>query len=176
MEHVLKNREEMISNMNKEFTREILVNPGRCNGCEGHFDCISACKKEMAKLYPDIELSSRISIHQKEDTHFPSLCRNCQEPSCMAACMPGARVKNKEKGWIETDYTLCVGCWMCIMCCPYGAIIRAEKDHLALKCDGCSHLDIPPCVEVCKPKALEITGTYRYSQKKRKVAAKGYFF
>ncbi|MDI6786428.1 MAG: 4Fe-4S binding protein [bacterium] len=175
MKNTQNNREEMLSDISGEFTMEILVNPGKCDGCAGSFDCIASCKEEMTKIYPDIEPNSRISIYQKDGAFFPSLCRNCEESSCMSACMSGARVRNKDNGWVETNYSLCVGCWMCIMSCPYGVIARAEKDHLALKCDGCSHTDVPPCVKACKPKAIEITGTYRYSQKKRKIFAKGYF-
>lgn len=52
------------------------------------------------------------------------------------------------------DHTKCVGCWMCVMACPYGVIKRRKEDRVALKCDQCLELDEPACVAACPTAAL----------------------
>ena len=50
----------------------------------------------------------------------------------------------------------CVGCWMCIMACPYGAIKRDPASKIILKCDFCPGRRTPACVEACKTDAILI--------------------
>jgi carbon-monoxide dehydrogenase iron sulfur subunit len=47
-----------------------------------------------------------------------------------------------------------VGCWSCIMVCPFGAIVRNEDCRQAVKCDHCMDRDNPACVEACPTRAL----------------------
>jgi carbon-monoxide dehydrogenase iron sulfur subunit len=51
-----------------------------------------------------------------------------------------------------------VGCWTCILVCPFGAIQRDEREKkVASKCDFCAGLDIPACVANCPNEALILT-------------------
>ena len=52
------------------------------------------------------------------------------------------------------DPEKCVGCWMCIMVCPIGAIYRDSEDKAAVKCDLCEGKEIPACVLSCPTNAL----------------------
>jgi glutamate synthase domain-containing protein 2 len=54
------------------------------------------------------------------------------------------------------DSERCVGCWMCIMICPAGAIRRNSDDKAATKCDLCAGRDVPVCVENCPNEALVV--------------------
>ncbi|MEK6657802.1 MAG: 4Fe-4S dicluster domain-containing protein, partial [Nitrospirota bacterium] len=52
----------------------------------------------------------------------------------------------------------CVGCWMCVMSCPHGAIRQDRKNEKAKKCDLCiDRGKNPRCVEVCPKKVLVFT-------------------
>jgi carbon-monoxide dehydrogenase iron sulfur subunit len=161
---------EMINQMTGESTKEILILPNRCDGCN---DCVEACKK-IQFSQTNKKSPSLITIREIDGSYIPIFCHNCMEAPCVFSCMTGARIKG-ELGWVETDYKRCVGCWMCIMVCPFGAILRMKEEHLAKKCDGCIDIDIPPCVEVCKPKALLRTSISRFIQERRFERAKGYF-
>ncbi len=86
--------------------------------------------------------------------------------------MPGARYKDLESGWTITNYKKCVGCWMCITSCPFGAIERVSDGHFASKCDGCVGEDVPKCVEACKKGALKKMGIKNYSYERRLMVAK----
>ena len=59
----------------------------------------------------------------------------------------GAVLHNREQ---------CVGCWMCVMVCPYGAIQRdLNGKKVASKCDLCMGKETPVCVTKCPNEALE---------------------
>ncbi len=82
-------------------------------------------------------------------------CRHCDPAPCVDACITGAM--HKEDGQTVCDDDQCVGCWMCVMACPYGAIAARES---ALKCDLCpDRSDLEgqaryACVEACPTDAL----------------------
>jgi carbon-monoxide dehydrogenase iron sulfur subunit len=63
---------------------------------------------------------------------------------------------HRENGRIVCDVEKCVGCWTCIMVCPYGVIKREEGDgkRVASKCDLCPDREIPACVANCPNEAL----------------------
>ncbi len=78
-------------------------------------------------------------------------CQHCDPAPCVEACMSGAMFKDEQN---RTMYNpeKCVGCWMCIMSCPFGAIKRSQK--LAVKCDLCPDRKDYVCVVSCPSKAL----------------------
>ena len=64
--------------------------------------------------------------------------------------------KNDNTGIVICDEGKCVGCWMCIMACPYGVINRNNtKKKVALKCDLCGDGKYPVCVKNCPNEALQ---------------------
>ncbi|MEK6680701.1 MAG: 4Fe-4S dicluster domain-containing protein [Nitrospirota bacterium] len=163
-------RADMVSAMAYEFRRDIMVVPGKCDACAGSGgpQCVEACKKAISYQHKKVKSIPRITIKKSQGFNIPILCHNCEEAPCMSACMTGTRRRLPETGWVETDYNRCVGCWMCVMVCPFGAIIRSEEEHLARKCDGCTSYKTAPCVAACKPGAIVQTGAYSYDYTKRK--------
>lgn len=69
--------------------------------------------------------------------------------------MSGALIKTKE-GIVIHEEDQCVGCWMCVMTCQFGAIFRDTAHKIVVKCDTCPDYDVPPCVAVCKFDAMRI--------------------
>jgi len=70
------------------------------------------------------------------------------------------------KGTGHDDYTRCIGCWMCIMNCPFGAIERVEGEHVAVKCEGCLDRDFPPCAAACE-RGFWTAATFKTSHARR---------
>ena len=84
---------------------------------------------------------------------FVILCQHCDEPQCVSACIAGALTKDSD-GAVRHHPELCVGCLMCIMACPYGAMYRDPVGKTVVKCDLCGGKEVPSCVESCKVGAL----------------------
>lgn len=85
---------------------------------------------------------------------YPLQCRHCEEPACMYACMSAAISKDSEKGVVSIDKNRCVGCGMCIMSCPFGALIMDKDEKITLKCDLCFEKGEPACRAACPTKSL----------------------
>lgn len=165
----LSARQEMVSEMTAEFRRDILVDAASCTGCMG---CVEACGKEIAPQHKKWKtpVVSRIEVRQVGEVFVPLLCRNCEEAPCMVYCLTGCRARDAS-GWVVTDYDRCVGCWMCVMSCPFAAITPVYKEKIARKCDGCTHREVAPCVAACSAGALVQTGTETLSLRARRHAA-----
>jgi len=69
--------------------------------------------------------------------------------------MTGAMERDPKTGAVLHDEEKCVGCWMCVMVCPFG-VTRPdhEKHKIGSKCDLCHGKDTPACVEHCPNEAL----------------------
>lgn len=98
-----------------------------------------------------------------DDCEFIStMCRHCETAECVLACKNGA-LYTSDDGTVLLDEDKCVGCWMCIMACPFGAISRNVERHnvpgipgngINLHCDLCPRRQPPACVYVCPTAAL----------------------
>lgn len=113
-------------------------------------DVVKAFKKSSPRPLP------RIIVEENKPISFGLQCRHCDDPRCVKACITGAMQKDPETGMVSNEESRCVGCWTCILVCPYGAIVRDEQGKkVASKCDLCSSTgDIPACVKNCPNEAL----------------------
>ncbi|HJM82872.1 MAG TPA: 4Fe-4S dicluster domain-containing protein [Nitrospinota bacterium] len=155
--------------------RRIIATPtGECDGCQ---KCVDACSQVKTQLSRDkgesltgLDTPATIKISKLGDLNVPVICRNCSEAPCVTACMTGC-ITQDEEGMVSTDTNRCVGCWMCIMNCPFGAIERVESSHVAVMCDGCKDCDVAPCVKACKPGVIIQTDIVEFTDGIRKSAA-----
>ncbi|MFP4545802.1 MAG: 4Fe-4S dicluster domain-containing protein [Methanomassiliicoccales archaeon] len=160
--------------------KKIRINLDRCLGCKA---CEVACAKEhsssgsLAEAVRErprplsrIKVQKGIKVRDEEERRPPFgeskkklpekkvyalRCRHCERPRCVDACISGA-LRKTEEGTVIHDPEKCVGCWMCIMACPFGAIKRDPARNIIVKCDLCPHREIPACVEACKTGAIEV--------------------
>lgn len=147
----------------KNKKKRIIAKEEHCIGCRlcevycivAHSesqDLIKAFKKESPRPL------SRILVEENKPFTFALQCRHCSEPVCVAACITGAMTKDPETGAVKHDKNKCVGCWMCVMVCPHGAIQRDLREKKAAsKCDLCLELDEPACVAACPNEALFVS-------------------
>ncbi len=163
-------RQGMLNQMAGQYTRDIIVDAAKCTAC---MDCVGACKQAIAHEHQTIEPVARIRIKKaatEDGIHLPLLCKNCAEAPCAVACMTACRIRD-DSGWVTTDYNRCVGCWMCVMTCPFGVIETVHQEKLARKCDGCVSYEIPPCVAGCEPGALQVESYGNTAQDRRRTFA-----
>jgi len=138
--------------------KQLYYDVKKCLGCKS---CEIACavahsvSGELFKALREEVLSlPRKKILFSKNSNYPVSCRHCKEPKCVDACMAAALVFDKEKGMVLHDESRCVGCWMCVMACPYGAIRPNIKRKLPLRCDKCKDKEGPNCVEACPTGAI----------------------
>ncbi len=85
--------------------------------------------------------------------NFVILCQHCDDPECVGACIAGALTKDSG-GVVSHHPEICVGCLVCIMACPYGAMYRDPVGKAVVKCDLCGGKEALSCIEACKVGAL----------------------
>jgi carbon-monoxide dehydrogenase iron sulfur subunit len=102
---------------------------------------------------------------------FPLGCRHCQDAQCVKACVTKALYLDND-GVVLHDKKRCIGCMMCFITCPFGAIEEGVKETGAAsvsKCDLCAEKGKKPaCVEACPTKALVFEKADNFSKGKRR--------
>lgn len=146
--------------------KKVFCDLSLCLGCKS---CELACAVEHSKnkelLSAIAEKSKkRVSVQTSIHTPAPIRCQHCEVAACVLACMSAAMKKDQE-GKTVHDKDKCVGCWMCVMVCPFGAVRPEFNTKIILKCDLCPDRDTPACVEACPTKALFI-GNFEEFKKK----------
>lgn len=147
----------------------VITNPDLCIACNA---CMKTCIKHA---YKRGKLSKkRLDVLTLESGKMPNQCRQCDDAPCANVCPTGSlRIANN---CVELCEEICIGCKLCTIACPYGAInIDAEfppsileevernleagcisgLKSIAIKCDMCEGIDSgPACVGVCPTGAL----------------------
>ncbi len=140
--------------------KAILPKEEVCIGC--HL-CEIYCAVEHSKTKDTIKTfksepnppTPRVSVQEKGHLSFALQCRHCDEAPCVAACISGAMTKDKKTGLTQYEKEQCVGCFTCVMVCPFGTISPDEDGKkIAPKCDFCPEREVPACVENCPNRAL----------------------
>lgn len=127
-----------------------------CRLCE--IGCIveHSPAKDVVKAFRNVSPrpEPRNIVEERGPLSFSVNCRHCDEPACLHACISGAIAKDPLTGIVGQDPEKCVGCWSCIMACPFGVIRKNGAQSKAVKCDLCAGRTIPACVEACPNRAL----------------------
>ncbi len=127
-----------------------------CHLCEVHCqlehsvskDLIKAFKREAPRPLP------RLWVEENRPVSFSVRCHHCDEPPCVYVCLTGALSRDADSGIVTVDDAKCIGCWTCILVCPFGAIRQDTHRGKIAKCDLCPGGDAPACVTNCPNEAL----------------------
>ena len=136
--------------------KRIYVNEKWCLGChlcEYYCAFANSGSDDMVKALKDITIHPRIKIEERQGISFAVSCRHCEEPLCVKSCITGALTIYD--GVITTDSDKCVGCYTCILSCPYGAVMPSGSGAIQ-KCELCvkNSFGTPACVQGCPNKAI----------------------
>lgn len=126
----------------------------KCVACHA---CTVACNAEWG--VPPGYARTRVRTTPLAGT-FPELvsssyvaqCNHCDHPSCVEACPSGATFKD-ERGIVQVDKDVCIGCGFCVDACPYEARFISPRTKKVDKCDFCrpriERGELPACVTTC---------------------------
>ena len=114
----------------------------------------STSKNIYNAIKEKIKPKKRVKTENIGDKIISLHCQHCEDAPCVKACMSGALSKDEKTGATLHDKDKCVGCWMCVMVCPFGAIVRDVESRVAVKCDLCPDRDDYACVIACPTGAL----------------------
>ncbi|MBN2119787.1 MAG: 4Fe-4S dicluster domain-containing protein [Candidatus Omnitrophica bacterium] len=140
---------------NKKTNAQIRIycDIARCVGCKS---CEIACavahsqeKNVFLAIREEPRPKKRVFVQVTKEGSYPLQCRHCDEPACVLACMSAAITRDERTGMVTIDKDRCVGCGMCIMSCPFGALIMDKDKKVSLKCDFCIETAEPACVQAC---------------------------
>ena len=140
--------------MKKIMTKEQLCMG--CGLCEVYCTVSHSKTKDILKAYnrEHPRPTSRVNLEIHKPVSFAIQCRHCEDPPCVTACLSGAMTKDEKSSLVVHDSKRCIGCWTCIMVCPYGAIKMDSSGKAVSKCDLCSDSNEPACVSNCPNNAL----------------------
>jgi carbon-monoxide dehydrogenase iron sulfur subunit len=136
--------------------KRIYVNEKWCLGCHlCEYNCAFANSgiNDMVKALKGTVINPRIQIEENNGISYAVSCRHCEEPLCVKGCITGALTKTN--GVISVDRNRCVGCYTCVLSCPYGAIMPSNSG-VVQKCELCleNSCGEPACVKGCPNQAI----------------------
>lgn len=160
----------------------VIADYKRCIGCT---TCMATC---FESAYDRGKLEkSRLTVLRQAMGVMPTQCRQCDDGPCANVCPTGAL--RFDDNCIELHEEICIGCKMCTIACPYGAISssaeimpsvnyavepqnnmeiesQAGSKNIAIKCDMCHGREGgPACVEVCPTSAIVMVDPQRGEHK-----------
>ncbi len=161
------------------MNRFVIANPRRCIGCN---TCMAACSSVHRAV--GLQALPRLTVTRTFEVTAPVLCRHCEDAPCARVCPVDAIKLTGDQ--VELNEQKCIGCKMCAIACPFGAITPSgtpvsgvaglRVGHptesaalnpllawsigvktVAVKCDLCSFQAAgPECVRVCPTDALHV--------------------
>ncbi len=139
--------------------KRVWVDRDKCLGCKTcELQCAvernSASRTLAGAILEDPKPVARVGVFGATGQSFPIQCRHCEDATCLKACPSGALQRDPEKENVFIDQAKCRGCWMCVMTCPFGAVVPSAAFKVAIKCDACMHMEEPACVASCPTGAL----------------------
>lgn len=142
----------------------IVADAERCMACR---TCELSCAVGRASISKNLieaareapQPRPRVQVRGGESWQIALHCRHCTSAPCLEICSTGALQRDGESGVVFLQEDRCIGCWMCVMVCPFGLVRPNTELGRTWKCDGCFNMEEPFCVASCPTQALTIKDT-----------------
>jgi Fe-S-cluster-containing hydrogenase component 2 len=111
-----------------------------------------ACSLENEGIVNPSRSRIRVFTFHHEGRFVPYTCTQCSEAWCLQACPVDAIVLNAATGAKQIQDSLCVGCKVCTIACPFGTVNYHTGSGKVIKCDLCG--GDPACASACPTAAI----------------------
>jgi formate dehydrogenase iron-sulfur subunit len=130
------------------MTLVISMDLARCTYCRA---CEVACERTHGGY-------SNMFVQLIDESYsVPINCRHCQDGPCTQVC-PTQAVHRETEDAVIVSSMKCIGCALCTLACPFGAMWLDTLNKVARKCDLClprlKEGKEPACVASCSARAL----------------------
>lgn len=98
------------------MNRFVIADSRRCVAC---FACQAACVENHLRM--GLQAYPRLIVTYTPEGAMPLQCRQCDRPACMTVCP--VKAINLRNGSVVLNETVCIGCKMCGLACPFGVIL-----------------------------------------------------
>lgn len=144
----------------------LVFDASKCVGCR---TCEVACSLTQTGVCNPLSSRRRVIHFEKVALDVPMQCQQCDDPACMNICPTKAIYLDGETGAKVINKDKCIGCKMCMIACPFGAITVDPLSKKVVKCDLCA--GDPACTRFCPTGAIEYVTADVYGLKRQKKSA-----
>ena len=140
-----------------------------CRKCEEACALVCGTSKKKSGTYVP-----HIRVMQSPEGPYLRLCKHCEDAPCVDACI-GESLQRGPNGLVIQDEDRCIGCFMCNMVCPHGAMKTIMSQEKAFKCTlMCGKEEMPTCVFACDRGALFFDDLRAQNNQKRRAKLRRY--
>ncbi|QUN06706.1 4Fe-4S dicluster domain-containing protein [Shewanella yunxiaonensis] len=115
------------------MNRFVIADPQLCIGCN---TCMAACSE--AHRQQGLQTEPRLVVMRSTEESAPQMCHQCEDAPCAAVC-PVNAIRREDEA-IVLNESLCIGCKLCAIACPFGAITLSGSKPLDIPDDVCTPL------------------------------------
>ena len=125
----------------------VFGDPNLCVGCHSCEVACALAHSAAANVHEAASMSglvARVEVVRVGAVNVPMQCRQCENAPCARVCPVGAMRQNDGQGAVWVDEEACIGCKMCTVACPFGAVQVVTRPAggptnggVAVKCDLC---------------------------------------
>lgn len=134
------------------MVKMLKIVPQKCTGC---MQCELACSWVQTGTFQPSRSVIRVNVFDEEASYAPYTCLQCDEAWCMTACPVNAIGVDPSTGAKVVMQSLCVGCHLCTIACPFGTVFTLPTTDKASKCNLCG--GDPACAVACPTDAIEFS-------------------
>jgi anaerobic carbon-monoxide dehydrogenase iron sulfur subunit len=131
------------------MAKTLHISVEKCTGC---IQCEMACSFEKEGVFNPSHSMIKVFHFHDNARYVPYTCTQCAEAWCLKACPVDAiRVDSGIEAKVVLT-SVCVGCKVCTIACPFGTINYQSHTGKVAKCDLCG--GDPACAKACPTGAI----------------------